>query len=199
MKTIIINGFNTHMMSKPTKDFFKLRKRLFVDEMGWEIPHDGIIEHDQYDHENATYTIILEKNQVIAGARILPTTQRKNGWSYMIKDACDGKIDQIPRNLMTDAPVQNHVYEITRFTVDPDLSLEKRNQALEYLSIATYDAVAAMGGNYVLALMNPFFLRWFRNIGFCVEKLGPIVKGLEASYCVIGGRVEDISIRRLVA
>ena len=199
MRTVIINGFNRNNMCEITRAFFELRKRLFVDEMGWDIPNDGHIECDQYDHEESTYCIILDKNKVVAGARILPTTRNRDGWSYMIKDACEGKIAQIPSNLVELPPIQIGTYEITRFTVDPTFDADYRNEVLRELSLSSYQTVATLGGQYAIALMSPFFLRWFKQIGIAVEKLGPVVKGEESRYCVIGGYVENIAAARYVA
>lgn len=199
MKTITLHGFNPLNISSVAREFFKLRKKLFVDDMGWDIPHDDEIEFDQYDHLNTSYCIIVDDNRVVGGARILRTDTNRKGWSYMIKDASEGKISQIPSKIISDAPSNETTFEITRFTVDPSLDLDKRNAILKELSFSSYQCVANMGGEYAIALMSPLFLRWFRNIGIAADKLGPIVKGEESSYCVIGGQVENVAAARNVA
>lgn len=199
MRTEIIHGFNPNYLSSTAYDFFKLRKKLFVDDMGWDIPHNDDVEFDQYDHMNTSYCVIIDGKRVVGGARILRTDTNSNGWSYMIKDASEGKIAQIPSKIITDAPSNTTTFEITRFTVDPELDLDSRNEILKELSFSSYQSVANMGGEYALALMSPLFLRWFRNIGIAVDKLGPTVKGEESSYCVIGGHVENVGAGRFVA
>ena len=31
-------------------DFLALRKKVFVDDLGWDVPHDDTLEMDQYDN-----------------------------------------------------------------------------------------------------------------------------------------------------
>ncbi len=199
METLTLHGFTPEKLTSIETDFFKLRKKLFVDDMGWDIPHNDDIEFDQYDHVNTSYCIIIDKDRVVGGARILRTDTNHDGWSYMIKDASDGKISQIPSKIISDAPSNTTTFEITRFTVDPSLDIDSRNEILKELSFSSYQCVANLGGDYAIALMSPLFLRWFRNIGINVDKLGPTVKGIESSYCVIGGHVDNIIAARDVA
>ena len=182
--------------SHQLREFLALRKQLFVDEMKWNIPHTDQLEFDQYDHEDAHYVTISRGGKCIAGARLLPTNYTRGDWSYMIRDAAEGRLQGISQAIYTDSPIDPTIYEITRFTVDPALSHADRNHVLYELSLELYLRIAELGGTYVISLMSPFFLRWFKQNGFAVQQLGPIVKGDGERYCVIGGEVRAQAVAR---
>ena len=55
---------------------FRLRKRIFVDELGWNLPHDGERERDAYDGEHAVYLLDFDEGRVVAAQRVRPTADR---------------------------------------------------------------------------------------------------------------------------
>ncbi len=184
-----------HDQNSSLYKFFELRKKLFVDTMGWNIPHDGKIERDQYDTPHARYVIAIDENgNVLGGARILRTSHRHKGWSYMIRDAAKGLLKNIPSQIVEETPSNFETCEITRLTVDPELPSEQRNSILELVSEAAYQEVSNMGGQYVIALTSPFFLRWFSKNGYTVSRLGPIIRDGVDRYCVMGGAVMPSSV-----
>ena len=92
------------------------RKRIFVDRLKWDLPHDGISERDQYDTDRADYLILqdTETREHCGSVRLLPTTG-----SHMLADVfpflCDGKVPRGPR-----------IREITRLIVSPSVSRRER-------------------------------------------------------------------------
>ncbi|WP_264213222.1 acyl-homoserine-lactone synthase [Leisingera thetidis] len=100
------------------KGFLALRKLKLVDELGWGLAHDGTYEKDQYDRVGAVYSIVTRCGRVIAGARAVSCGGSDGQWSYMLKDAEDGKIPGIPGTLLSDYPGTSETWECTRFVMD---------------------------------------------------------------------------------
>ncbi len=92
------------------------RKRVFVDMLKWDIPHDGIFEKDQYDTDQADYLILQDRQagDHQGSVRLLPTTG-----AHMLADVfpflCEGKVPRGPR-----------IREITRLVVSPSVGRSER-------------------------------------------------------------------------
>jgi len=62
MENITFNLSGLHAYGSAFFDFLGLRKRFFVDELGWDIPHDDNYEMDQYDNPSAWYSLVLKSS-----------------------------------------------------------------------------------------------------------------------------------------
>ena len=69
MKIITFELSQLHLHGSAFFDYLGLRKRFFVDTLGWEIPHNNDVEMDQYDNPLAHYSLVLRNGEVIGGAR----------------------------------------------------------------------------------------------------------------------------------
>lgn len=153
-----------------------IRKALFVDEEHWEIPHSEEVEWDQYDTPHTYYVITHEDGKVKAASRINPCIQTGPLFSYMIKDATEGKLAGIPATILNSPPLTPTIWEATRFAVDPKLSNEERKNFLEINAKALASFAKDLGATQLLALMPPYFIRWLNAIGLKCQKAGPITK-----------------------
>lgn len=74
---------------------FKMRKRIFHDELGWDVTCYDDMERDRYDRPDTVYVLYLKGDDVVATWRMLPTTQ-----DYMLADIwpeyADGYIPRRP-------------------------------------------------------------------------------------------------------
>ena len=122
--------------------YLALRKQHFVDQLNWDLSHDGVNEMDQYDHPQATYAVVTDGGRVIGGARAMPCSANWAGWTYMLRDAWRGKADYIPRDLMTHYPDTSDTWECTRLILADDLAAEKRTLALKLVVFGLCDLVA---------------------------------------------------------
>jgi N-acyl-L-homoserine lactone synthetase len=92
------------------------RKRIFIDSLKWDIPHDGYREIDQYDNDDADYLILQDRHsgEHLGSVRLLSTTG-----PHMLSDVfpflCEGTIPRGP-----------HVMEITRLVVSPKVPVRER-------------------------------------------------------------------------
>ena len=69
MENIRFDFSNFHRHGTAFYDFLALRKQVFVDDLGWDIPHDENVEMDQYDTPIAQYSLVLKDGKVVGGAR----------------------------------------------------------------------------------------------------------------------------------
>lgn len=91
---------------------YQLRRRVFRDRLGWQIPDNAStadMEIDEYDHCFPTYVILHRNGKVIASCRLLPTTGR-----WMLPDLWPEMLAGQP------APCSVDTWELSRFAVDLD-------------------------------------------------------------------------------
>jgi N-acyl-L-homoserine lactone synthetase len=104
------------------------RKRVFIDQLGWQLPTTGSwLEVDEFDNEYTAYLIACSAGDErhLASVRLLPTTR-----PHMLSTIFAGLCDE-------GAPAGENVWEISRFTVAP-IQLGR----LEVLRLCQYLAVA---------------------------------------------------------
>ncbi len=157
---------------KLLKEYHKLRKDIFVDQLEWDLPHENGEERDQYDNPSATY-IISERDGVCQGGlRLAPTTTifEADGrmYSYMVRDAVRGELDSIPQDVVTDTPVSPNVWEMTRVVSPSD------GDHLRDLIAHTTDFLRSKGATDFLFLSRPGSGRICRVWGHEVTALGPL-------------------------
>ena len=162
-----------HRHGRAFYDFLGLRKRFFVDELGWDIPHDNHVEMDQYDTPLARYSVVIQDGMVIGGARTMPTTARwgKNG--YMLGDAVAGLLPGIPRTILPEAPCSARIWECTRLVMSHDVTARQdRGRCLE-LIVDGLARTAHHGGAQRLISLSPLTLeRALRQLGWDTERIG---------------------------
>lgn len=176
MHTAVYSTVKNSPDTKKIEEIARIRKRLFVDKMGWKLNHHNGMELDQYDRPETIYIAVEKRGRIVGSTRLLQTTSVKDGWSYMIRDAGLGKIPEIPDNLMFHPPVDLGIWEASRFTVDPDLASRDRNTILAEVCHGAVNFLNSVDAKHILGLMSPFFLRWLPRQGFDVEKAGPTLQ-----------------------
>ncbi|MVO16821.1 acyl-homoserine-lactone synthase [Parasedimentitalea huanghaiensis] len=153
--------------------FLELRYRVLVENLGWELSHDGVVEMDQYDHPKAVYSIVTNKGQVVAGARALPCNASWGGWSYMLKDAALQKLKSIPDDLLDDCPDTANTWECTRLvTDDTNLAQLSRMKALRMVVHGLCKEAGKRGANDLISLSPSSFGRLLEIAGYSPVPLG---------------------------
>jgi N-acyl-L-homoserine lactone synthetase len=138
------------------------RKRVFVDMMKWDVPHDGVFEKDQYDTERADYLILKDtaSGDHKCSLRLLPTTG-----SHLLSDVfpflCDGKVPRGPS-----------VREITRFVVSPDTPRRERLAMRNMLCRSLIEYGQMNGIEFYTAVCDIGFLTQILASGWRVDPLG---------------------------
>lgn len=104
----VIYGSTAEENARELEQAFRLRHRVFVEELGWEALRrpDGL-EIDQFDGDHAVHMLAWDGRRLVGYQRLLPTTR-----AYLLSEIyphlCDG-----------DLPRADSVYEWTRIAVDP--------------------------------------------------------------------------------
>jgi len=173
MENITFNMSELHQHGSAYFDYLALRKHFFVDTLGWDIPHNDTYEMDQYDNPLAYYSLVLQDGKVIGGARGMPTTSSWGDYTYMLRDAVNGKLAEIPKSIMNDEIRTPKVWECTRLVVSDDLKIPAdRHKCLALVVDGLAKTANDQGAGELIALMRPSFMRALRQLGYTANLIG---------------------------
>jgi len=165
---------NQHRFGQLYVDFLRTRKAVFIDGKAWDLPHTAGMEFDQYDTPQSRCVIIHEYGRVLGGVRLLPTTARCGCYSYMLRDAQNGLLPDIPAHVLYErAPVAQHIWEATRLFVSKNEPAERRMIIQGKLIRAMAKAATDQGATHVIGIVPGVFQRWMNRIGLSALPLGP--------------------------
>lgn len=173
MELAVFNLKTAHHFGSCFYDFLVLRKRYFVDQLGWKIPHDDEVEMDQYDTPQAHYAVVRHHGRVVGGARMMPTTHQWGQDRYMLRDAADGKLPGIPAKIVPAGFEGPQVWECTRLVFDDMLTDSERVQALDLVVEGVLSAARARGATCMVALSQVALIRAIRKLGYDPRQAGP--------------------------
>lgn len=99
------------------------RKQVFVDRLGWEVPHEGGLERDEFDDGDAVYLILRDgaDGGHLGSVRLL-RTDRRHLLDDVFPELCEGP-----------APRGPALREITRLCVSPRCPPEERRTVTRLL------------------------------------------------------------------
>lgn len=173
MENITFNLAQVHQYGTAFYDFLGLRKRFFVDELGWDIPHDDTVEMDQYDNPRAWYSLVLQDGEVIGGARAMSTTAKWGSHTYMLRDAVKGKLIDIPPEVLGKDIAQPDVWECTRLVMSHDVRTHAaRSTCLSLIVGGLIEVAADQGATSLMSLSPLALMRALRQLGFGAERVG---------------------------
>lgn len=110
MQIKLVDAERRLQFSKHLIEMHQDRKRIFVDQLGWQLPSAGSwLEIDQFDNEYTVYLMAVsaEDERHLASVRLLPTTR-----PHMLNTIFVGLSDGGP-------VVGEDVWESSRFTIAP--------------------------------------------------------------------------------
>lgn len=200
MELCVFTLANAHMYGTAFYDFLRLRKQHFVDELGWDIPHNDDVEMDQYDTPNMWYSIVRDQGRVIGGARMASTALKWGEHGYMLGDAAKGMLPGIPPEVVKEGFEGEDVWECTRLVVDHNLDIQQRGAALELLVSGINDTAAAHGATQMIAFSAVTLVRAIRRFGYDPEQIGPGIRypGDRRTYAMLTmppWKVDDLSVQ----
>jgi N-acyl-L-homoserine lactone synthetase len=173
MHNICCNFSNFHRYGPAFYDFLALRKRVFVDQLGWDVPHDAAVEMDQYDTPLAQYSLVLRNGKVLGGARAMATTAAWGAHTYMLRDAYSGKLPHIPPHVMSVEIASPQVWECTRLVIADALTTAvERSECLRLIVDGLVEITQAQGGKELICLSSLALMRALRQLGYEVTRLG---------------------------
>ncbi len=173
MENITFNMSEFHRYGTAFYDFLGLRKRFFVDTLGWDIPHNESVEMDQYDNPLAYYSVVLRDGKVIGGARAMPTTSAWGEHTYMLRDAASGKLSDIPEQVLQSEINSSKTWECTRLVVsDAVTGREDRGNCLSLIVDGLVSVAAKQGGQELISLSPITLMRALRQLGYAARRIG---------------------------
>jgi acyl homoserine lactone synthase len=173
MENITFTLADMHRHGTAFYDYLGLRKRFFVDNLGWNIPHDDTVEMDQYDNPKASYSLVVQDGKVVGGARIMPTTATWGTHSYMLRDAVQGKLIDIPPSVLGRDIVDEDMWECTRLVIDDEVKTHAdRSTCLSLIVDGLIDLAADQGASRLMSLSPLALMRALRQLGYDAERVG---------------------------
>lgn len=173
MELHIFSLATVHQYSTVFYDYLALRKRFFVDELQWDIPHNDTVEMDQYDNPLTHYSVVTKNGRVVGGARVLPTTAKWGDHTYMLGDAIRGMIPGIPPESVPHGLSGPDIWECTRLVFDGALEGDERIQCLDLVTEGSVRASRERGAKRMVALSQVGLVRAVRKLGYAPEQAGP--------------------------
>ena len=153
--------------------FLELRKRFFVDTLAWNIPHDAVLEMDQYDNPTAFYSVALAGGRVVGGARIMRFDAKWGAARCMLSDAAAGSLPDIPRSALPMERCYDAAAECTRLVVCDRLTDgAAREKALATVVAGLVDLAHQLETTELVTLTVPAFTRSLRKLGYDAEQIG---------------------------
>ncbi len=196
MQNITFNFTELHKHGPAFFEFLALRKQFFVDQLGWDIPHDDDVEMDQYDNPKAYYSLALKDGKVVGGIRAMATTAQWGTHTYMLRDAVDGKLIGIPADILPEAEVTPSIWEATRIVISEEIDTHAgRSHCLGLLLDGVVTQAKAHGATEIMALCPPVFARTMRKIGFPVHAIGDAYVNLHDNrrYVAMKGKLSGVT------
>lgn len=173
MDTVRFDFSDFHRHGTAFYEFLALRKRIFVDELRWDVPHNDQVEMDQYDTPVAHYSLVLKDGKVVGGARAMATTSSWGQHTYMLRDAYSGKLPHIPAHIMSVDIATPKVWECTRLVISNDLITQaERTECLRRIVDGLVGLVRDHGAEELICLSSMHLMRALRQIGYDVTRLG---------------------------
>lgn len=186
----VVTSENRALYERELDDLFRVRKAVFVDELGWQLPVRGGLETDEYDDAKAIYALSFDCNrQVTMAARYRPTSDHS-----MLMDHFAHAL--APETGPVNAP---DVWEITR-----GLCLEMGNKPHNHLRralhvLAPLELAHARGGTSIVAFSEVRLLPLAMTMGWRIELLGDPTPYGEGEGIAFRIEVSEEAIRRVRA
>jgi len=187
VKSTVLSVENMSAFGSLYVDFLKVRRQVFVEDKGWGLPVVDGMEFDQYDTPFSRWIVIHEHGEILAGVRLIPTTAQCGIYSYMLRDAQLGLLDQIPPDiLLVDAPVKKEIWEASRMFIAASVPAHRRLGIQSILMQDMVHTARALGATHVIGIVPAVWSRWLRRMDFQGFACGPRMRfGKDRSQAVL--------------
>jgi N-acyl-L-homoserine lactone synthetase len=174
MEATTLSFQNMHEHGDLLVNLFKARRESFIVRRSWDLPEAEGMEYDQYDTPASRWIAVHEDGVVLAGVRLTPTLSKCGMYTYLIRDAQRGLLDEIPSNLLDfEAPVDPQIWESSRVFVREDVPAKTRSRVQLLLMNELVRAARQNGVTQVIGLVPAVWSRWIRRLGIVAEPAGP--------------------------
>ena len=158
--------YGTH--STLLKQMFSLRKKIFYDELNWDVSVFGDIERDRYDDMNPAYLVWTDaKQKILYGSlRLMPTTG-----PTLLNDVFR---DTYPSNIDLCYPA---IWEGTRMCIDAPKIIEDHSgmsaqDAMSLMLLGLGECALAHGIHTLISNYEPHMKRIYQRSGAKLDEIG---------------------------
>jgi N-acyl-L-homoserine lactone synthetase len=162
------------------------RKRVFLDALGWDVPHDGAQEADQFDDDQAVYLVEQDCQGTHRASVRLLSTERAHILGSIFPDLCAGEVPRGPT-----------IKEITRYIASPRAKASERLVARNQMARALIEYGLRHGISTYTAVCDLSFLNQVLAAGWRCDPLGfpqRINDSIVGAFCI---HVEADTIARM--
>lgn len=155
----VIEHSNTLKYAEVLDQIFKLRRTVFVEELGWrQFDVDGIYEKDQYDNEHAIHLASLNSDGLVVGyCRLYPTTL-----PHMLSEAFASYVDG-------PVPQRSDTFELTRAAVAQE---HRGKKVWEEVFAGAHEFCELQGASAITSFIRALRLPYFQAAGMKITPLG---------------------------
>jgi acyl homoserine lactone synthase len=140
---------------------FRLRKKVFHDQLGWDVKICGNMEFDEYDNDNAQYLVWCspDREKLYGLIRLLPTTA-----PTLLYDVFGETHNYAPEL------IGNDIFEGTRMCLDEELVAQDfptlaPGAGFNLLFLSLCEASLALGVRRLVSNFEPAMSRVYRRAG----------------------------------
>ena len=164
---------NMHEYGELLSAYLEARKEIFRDQLDWDVAEADGMEFDQYDTPACRWIVLHRFGQVLGGVRMMPTTAKCGIYSYMLRDAQNGILADIPTDvLFFEAPVEHSVWEATRFFITDAVPTHQRLVVQGQLFKSMSQTAMENGATHILGIVPAIWSRWARRLGVNAAPIG---------------------------
>jgi len=165
---------NMHKHGALFTNFLRARKETFIDGLGWDLPQHQEMEFDQYDTPMSRYVIVHRGEVPLAGMRLVPTMSRVMVYSYMLKDAQEGRLEGLPDMLDAPAPTREDTWEASRVLIrnDPTGANTSRARVRSIMLCEMLHAASDAEVDKIICIL-PGWWPMMKRMGCTVRAIGP--------------------------
>lgn len=177
---------NFHSYGDLFQKYLKARKSIFIDRLNWRISEADGMEFDQYDTPFCRWIVLSEFGEIVGGVRMMPTTATCGIYSYMLRDAHLGLLEDFPTDvLFIDPPVDTDCWEASRFFITDSIPGARRLQIQKRLFTEMNRVAAENGARYIIGVVPAIWSRWARRLGVTATPVG-------APFAIEGSRSQSV-------
>lgn len=177
MLTTTLSFSNMHNHGELFASLLRARRATFIEQNKWDLPEADGMEFDQYDTPASRWIAVHTHGEILAGIRLTPTTAKCGMYTYMIRDAQKGMLDQIPSNLLNfEAPVNPRIWESSRVFVVRGVSSKQRVAVQANLMEEMISTSRTLGATHILGLVPAVWSRWIGRLCLEAEPAGPVME-----------------------
>lgn len=185
----IVTKDNRALYLREIEEFYRLRKAVFIDELGWNIPvQPGGLEIDQYDDDEAVYGFSFDVNrQLTMGCRYRPTEDRSLLTDVFRHAIAPGIED----------PTGPGVWEITRGICLESGGARHNQRRRACQMITPLELTRAIGGTKCVAFAEVRLLPLFIQMGWRVRLLGDPIEFGQGTGIAFEVDASDLAIAKI--